>query len=130
MSTTLLDSVSAGATAGLSNGFRVALAAGGAVGVSVRVTTGGTDLAAFDHAPALHLMSSNFTDGPTAAADINAEVGVSGSVRVPLVVSATADDVRYTELSLVASGPVLYGYIDTPEALSANVTIEVEALEL
>lgn len=129
MSTTLLD-VSAGSSAGFSNGFRVALTAGGAIGISCRVTTGGADLSAFTQTPILHITPSNFTDGPTAEADIRAQLGGAGAVAIPLEVDGTANAVRFTETSLVASGPVMYGYIETPEALSANVGIEVEALEL
>lgn len=129
MSTTLLD-VTAGAAAGISDGFRVALTAGGPVGLSIRATTGGADLTSYAKPLRLIVGSSNFTDGPTAAADIKAELSGSGVFSIPIEASVTASDVRYTEAAAILSGPVAYGYLVADEALSADLAIEVEALEL
>ena len=136
MSTTLLD-ISADGSPLISDGFRVALTSGGAIGISCRVTTGGAALTRADgnpltRQPVLHITPSNFTDGPdgTTATDTQAELGGAGSVAIPLERSGTASEVRYTEAAIVASGPVMYGYLEFFEELSATVAIEVEALEL
>ena len=134
MSTTLLD-ITADGSPLISDGFRVALTSGGAIGISCRVTTGGAALTKADgnpisRLPVLHLTPSNFTDGPTIAATIQEELGGGGSVAIPLEVSAVASDIRYTELSIVAGGPVMYGWLEFFDELSATIGIEVEALEL
>ena len=134
MSTELLSTTADGSPL-ISDGFRVALTSGGAIGISCRVTTGGAPLTRADgnpltRQPILHLIPSNFTDGPTSAADIKTQYGGAGAVAIPLELSATASSIRYTELSIVASGPVMYGYLEFFEELSANVTILIEALEL
>ena len=131
MSTTLLNSVTAGATAGLSNGFRVDIGGQGAVGISCQVTTGGADLASFGDKPLiLYVQSSNFTDGPQTPAGIKDDLGGSGMIAIPLEIDTASGGIKYTEDQFVASGPVMYGYLDAREALSADVTILVQALAL
>ena len=138
MSTTLLSTTADGSPL-ISDGFRVALTAGGAVGISARITTGGAALTLVGGNPigaiplTLILTPSNFTDGAgdgTVAATTQAQFGGAGAVSIPLMVSATASDVRHTEVVTIASGPVMYGFLSFPEQLSADVTIVIEALEL
>lgn len=129
MSTTLLDT-SAGSTAGDSDGFRVALINGGPIGVSIRATTPAGGITAIPQKLELVITGSNFTDGPTTAANINTQLAGAGTVTVPIEADTAANAVRYTELASTFSGPVMYGFLRTREALSNDLTIEVEALEL
>lgn len=129
MSTTLLN-VSAGSTAGLSDGFRVALTEGGPTGISIRATAPAGDLENYDSKIQLVIVGSNFDDGPTAEADISAQFEGAGAVTVPIEASSVANAVRYTETAVVLSGPNVYGYLVTQTALSDDLTIEIEALEL
>ncbi len=91
MSTTLLSTTADGSPL-ISDGFRVALASGGAIGISCRVTTGGAALTRADgnpltRQPILHITPSNFVGGAgtgTVAAGTQAEFGGAGSVAIPL----------------------------------------------
>lgn len=129
MSTTLLD-VSAGSTAGISNGFRVDISGQGPVGLSIRTTTPSGGITEIKQKIRLIVGSSNFTDGPQTAADIKAELAGGGSFSIPIEASTTGDDIRFTEAAAIMTGPIIYGYLEIAEALSDDLDIEIEALPL